>query len=421
MLPVADGVQVTSVLTAGDRVGGYRMVGKPDGLGAFDNGDGTFTVLMNHELDGREGVTRAHGAQGAFVSTWVIDKSTLRVLSGSDLIKTPYLWDGTAYVARPGTIFRHFCSADLPAPSALYNRTTGKGYDGRIFLNGEEVVGGRAFGHVVATGNSYQLPAFQGGKWENIVANPATGDSTVVAGTSDLRGGAVSIYVGTKKSSGNPVQKAGLTGGTLYRVSVAGMSSEDPGANWSGDRRFTLTTGAGTGWARPEDSAWDPSHPEDLYFATTASFSEHSRLWRLRFDDIDNPRAGGSVSLVVQGAAGGAAGPNMMDNLTVTGAGEVLVQEDPGNESYLAGIYRVDAATGHVHRVARHDPARFSPGGAHFDTTAEESSGIVWAPFLGDDTYLFDVQDHLGVTGVTGVTVVQKGQLLLMRVPASAG
>ncbi len=26
------------------------MVGIPDGLGAFDNHDGTFTVLMNHEL-----------------------------------------------------------------------------------------------------------------------------------------------------------------------------------------------------------------------------------------------------------------------------------------------------------------------------------------------------------------------------------
>jgi hypothetical protein len=418
MLSGADGVEVTAILTAGDKVGGYRMVGKPDGLGAFDNGDGTFTVLMNHELISDEGVKRAHGGKGAFVSKWIIDKSTLQVLSGSDLIRTPYLWDGKTYVARPGTVFRHFCSADLPAPSALYNTATAKGYDGRIFLNGEEVLGGRAFGHVVESGNSYQLPAFRGHKWENIVANPATGDSTVVAGTSDLRGGPVSIYVGAKKSSGNPVQKAGLTGGTLYRVAVTGLSSEDPGASWSGDRRFSLTTGSGTGWARPEDSTWDPSHPEDLYFATTASFTEHSRLWRLRFDDITNPAAGGTVSLVVQGAAGDAVGPNMMDNLTVNGASELLVQEDPAGNSYLAGIYQVDAATGDFHRVARHDPARFSPGGAYFDTTAEESSGVLWVPFLGDDAYLFDVQDHVAVSSST---VVQKGQLLLLRVPATTG
>jgi len=37
------------------------------GLGAFDNGDGTFTVLMNHELGATSGVARAHGGKGAFV------------------------------------------------------------------------------------------------------------------------------------------------------------------------------------------------------------------------------------------------------------------------------------------------------------------------------------------------------------------
>ena len=28
----------------------YRMARIPDGLGAFDNGEGTITVLMSHEL-----------------------------------------------------------------------------------------------------------------------------------------------------------------------------------------------------------------------------------------------------------------------------------------------------------------------------------------------------------------------------------
>jgi hypothetical protein len=44
------GVITKSIITTGDSVNGYRMVGIPDGLGAYDNGDGTFTVLMNHEL-----------------------------------------------------------------------------------------------------------------------------------------------------------------------------------------------------------------------------------------------------------------------------------------------------------------------------------------------------------------------------------
>ena len=55
------GVQIELILSVGDQVGvkdgpaGFvgqprRMAGIPDGLGAFDNGDGTMTVLMNHEL-----------------------------------------------------------------------------------------------------------------------------------------------------------------------------------------------------------------------------------------------------------------------------------------------------------------------------------------------------------------------------------
>src|SRR5215813_6101633 len=85
-------VYVESLITTGDQaLNGYTMVGIPDGLGAFDNGNGTFTVLMNHEISNsgppnNPGVVRAHGANGAFVSEWVIDKTTLKVLCGHDLM-----------------------------------------------------------------------------------------------------------------------------------------------------------------------------------------------------------------------------------------------------------------------------------------------------------------------------------------------
>src|SRR5262245_32592435 len=74
LLPVDPSVTTRAILTVGDVVPltgtttgqTYRMVGVPDGLGAFDNGDGTFTLLMNHELLATQGVTRAHGSNGAF-------------------------------------------------------------------------------------------------------------------------------------------------------------------------------------------------------------------------------------------------------------------------------------------------------------------------------------------------------------------
>ena len=101
LLPVAPGVMNTALLSVGDAAdNGYRMVGIPDGLGAFDNGDGTITVLMNHELRSDRGIVRAHGAKGAFVSKWIIEKKTLRVLEGSDLIKQVVLVNGDSAIAR---------------------------------------------------------------------------------------------------------------------------------------------------------------------------------------------------------------------------------------------------------------------------------------------------------------------------------
>ena len=44
VLPSLAGVKTTSILTVGDEIGGYRLVGIPDGLGAFRNTGGYFTL-----------------------------------------------------------------------------------------------------------------------------------------------------------------------------------------------------------------------------------------------------------------------------------------------------------------------------------------------------------------------------------------
>jgi hypothetical protein len=35
-----------------------------------------------------------------------------------------------------------------------------------------------------------------------------------------------------------------------------------------------------TSFMRVEDGAWDPTHPNDFYFVTTASATQPSRMWR---------------------------------------------------------------------------------------------------------------------------------------------
>ncbi|NBR88246.1 MAG: hypothetical protein EBT61_22650, partial [Verrucomicrobia bacterium] len=146
--PLVPGYAFQALFSAGETVNNkadgvtpYRMVGIPDGLGAFDNGNGTFTLLMNHELTSSVGINRTHGGKGALVSRWVINKSDLSILNISDLITNVFLWDTNSNVYTNSTnyAFSRFCSADLPAVSAYYNAGTGLGTTNRIFMNGEEI------------------------------------------------------------------------------------------------------------------------------------------------------------------------------------------------------------------------------------------------------------------------------------------
>ena len=417
------GLITESVLTTGDSVGGYRMAGIPDGLGAFDNGDGTFTVLMNHEIPNTSGVARAHGSAGAFVSKWIVDKATHEVLSGQDLIQTVQLWNGTAYA--PGTTaFNRFCSADLPARSAFYNATTDKGYDGRLFMDGEEASDGRAFAHEL-TGTSWQLPALGRLAWENSVASPSSGDTTAVVGLDDSTPGQVYVYLGQKQTTGTPIEKAGLTNGKVYGIKVAGLSTETNATTIAPGTRFDLVdlgnrtnstapqleadsnTAGVTRFLRPEDGSWDPSNAKRFYFVTTNAFNAPSRLWRLTFDDPANPAAGGTIEQALDGTEG----QQMLYNITVAENGDVLALEDVGNNTRLGKVWRYDAAADTLTEIARHDAARFLSGSPNFITQDEENSGIIPLPFLGKETYLLDTQAHFA----NGAELVEGGQLQIIQ------
>jgi secreted PhoX family phosphatase len=231
--------------------------------------------------------------------------------------------------------------------------------------------------------------------FENSLAHPGTGAKTVVALTDDSGDGQVYLHVGQKSASGNLVQRAGLTGGTLYGIKVTGLTQEtdaSPAAETSftavnlgdvssmtGAALETASDAAGvTGFNRPEDGSWDPDNPNDLYFVTTASINGKSRLWRLHFTDPANPALGGSVSAVLDGSEG----QHMMDNITVDD-GHVLIQEDPGSNNptgvtnYIAKLWLYDIASDKLVQVAVHDPERFTPGLPGFVTADEESSGII--------------------------------------------
>ncbi len=432
------GVEITSILSVGDNIGGYKMVGIPDGLGAYDNGDGTFTVLMNHELGNTAGIARAHGSAGAFVSKWVIKKSDLSVQSGSDLIQTANLWNGTGYTAytsaTPSALsaFNRFCAADLPEVSAFYNSATSLGTEERIFMNGEESgAEGRGMAHIATgpnAGTSYELPALGKFSYENAVANPTASNKTIVVGLDDATGGQVYVYVGTKTNTGTEVDKAGLANGKLYGVKVTGLIAETSASIPAAGTAFTMfdlgdvksTTGATletnsvnagvTAFLRPEDGAWDPKNPSNFYFVTTNSFSSPSRLWRLSFTDVSNPELGGTITAVLDGTEG----QIMLDNMVIDNYGHIIMVEDVGGNAHLGKTWQYTIATDALKEIASHDASRFVTGAPNFLTIDEEATGVIdMENILGKGMFIVADQAHYTIAG----ELVQGGQLLAFTNP----
>jgi hypothetical protein len=488
LLPTLPGYQTTSVLTVDNtglnpddlvpKVGGgtYGMNGIPDGLGAFDNGDGTFTLLMNHELGNTAGVVRAHGAKGSYVSKWVINKNTLAVVNGEDLMKQVYGWNNTLQASdtAPGTfVFNRFCSADLPQVSAYYNATTGKGTQARIFMHGEE---GSTTGWQNATvvtgpdaGKSYILGKFNlstngsgltgVGAWENALANPFPQDKTIVIGLNDggtgIMSNALSFYEGTKTNSGSEVDKAGLTNGTLKHILVAGNPVEIVNAttratNITNGTAFSLSAISSTTFSRPEDGQWNPKNLSEFYFVTTDQRDDvadglggqvgQTRLWRLTFTDITNPSLGGTIDLLLDGAIVGGEKTNMFDNMTINEkSGHIILQEDVGGAAHNGKVWEYDPATftgvknsGILKKILNHDVARFGDVGISPTSpynNDEEASGVIditsimsgGALHIGNprEAWYISVDQAHYTTGIT-TEQVQGGQLFTIHEIAPA-
>jgi len=477
---VAPGVSITSILTSGEAIGDYRWAGIPDGLGAYDSSKGTITVLVNHEIDLPNGVIRAHGGNGAFVSELVINKKTLQVISGADLIQTVFNWDAAlqAPATTPSIInFNRFCSADLAGENAFYNAKTRRGSKARLFLNGEEGgANGYAVAHVAtgpSKGNSYVLGKFNlatngsggtaVGGWENLVANPNSGDKTVVVGTNDggtgIMNNSVAVYIGNKAKVGNEVEKAGLTNGVAKFINVTGFADNlgttteeisDVTTRTTGitsGTPFTLSNSEVTTFSRPEDGAWS-ADGRSFYFVTTDRLDKTdltgqtqvggTRLWRLNF----NPTfTGGTIDVLIDSSTMpngiGSVKPNMWDNISVNADGTITLLEDVGNAEHNGKVWHFNPKTKSLKVLTKFDPALFGDidsisglytAGTH--TKDEETSGVIDVTKLldrddGKQYSLLVVQDHAPAKSLQDIGAMdasadplatyQGGQLLLLK------
>jgi autotransporter-associated beta strand protein len=493
LTPTAPGWSATSLLTVGDSIGGYLMIGIPDGLGAYSNNNGTMTVLANHEIGNNfttgvlQGTNRAHGIAGGSVSKWVINTSTWQVISGGDFVTSPtkqMMWDTTAnagagnWVARTSSnpyAYLRPCAADLPKIEAFYDSVSGTGYNGLIFMNGEEAgAEGKAFawittGDVGEVGKVYELPHHGKYSWENNLARYSYGIApgsanllqTVTVGTDDTTPGEVYVYIGTKTNTGNAVQKAGLANGLTYGLKVLTATG------YTGDILFENATGINgtfglaqifdnatlpnktgaqfqteslrlkvTQFARPEDAQWVDEN--SLIFATTGatvnSVSVTSKIYQLDFNSTAADgilTTGGAIKVVVDskniiGLDGAAA--RSFDNLTIGDDGKLYIQEDPGNSSYVAKHWIVDHTLStqalreaSAVQIFESDRTRFTTGGTLYQTLDEEHSGIVDITtivndgIIGSQWFLVATQNHAAATGANAATLVEGGQFIALN------
>ncbi|MEZ5963620.1 MAG: phytase [Planctomycetota bacterium] len=435
LLPSRTGVSTTSIFTVNDpvsTVGGYRMVGIPDGLGAFAGPtSGSLTLVMNHELGNTAGIVRGTGFAGSFVSRWEI-QNDLTVTNGRDFTNAPA---DVHWSSQPARALSRFCSADLALPSAFRFGTLGT--DARIFLKGEESgTEGTAWAHI-ATGPAmdqmWELPALGRFSWENCVACPYQQLKTIVIGQDDTTPGQVYVYVGTKLSTGTDIELAGLTNGVLYGVRVPGVPTESRATPIHSTFEMAAlgsqigVTGATldansiaanvTRFLRPEDGAWDPrpGRQDTYYFATTDTVTAsggRSRLYRLVFTDITQPELGGTVDALLEGTEG----QEMFDNLCVDTLGRIVLQEDVGNNVRLGKMWLYDTASESFGEIGAANPTFFDPTSSSFVTQDEEASGVIdAASTLGAGWFIFVEQSHSSLGG----ELVENGQLLALNLPTN--
>ena len=445
----------------------HRMVGIPDGLGAHPNVDGTSTLYMNHELNNTslsEPVVGGTQNRGAIVSKWILDADgnpTAGRRAYDIVFDENTLVGPAAEVGNATRAFARFCSGYLAGP--LKN-----GFDRFIYLtNEEEANAANTFdtkGSVsvaIFDNELHTLPALGHYAKENSVVQPTQGTRTVIFSFEDgpaALENQLYMYVGTKDpSAASVLTRNGLDNGKLFvfrsldparnsertfvRGSVTGKWVEIPNAKTMTDVQLEAASDAANAmtFVRPEDGAFNPNNPNELFWVTTGSSSapddgvnELGRLYSLRLHPV-NPLGPATLRIVYNAdtvIAGGGDIAISPDNME-TSDQYLMINEDGTTESRLimasksrdGSIWRFDLRSGvggvgvdvsTATRIAQLDP----PGrdGVAVGPGVWETSGIIDASLLfGENTWLSDVQAHSPTAAPGGSTVtVEDGQLFLI-------
>jgi hypothetical protein len=446
--------KLTPILTVGDPLPGQESnpdpeqrvwAPIPDGLGAVSQESGRLVLFANHEIT-------SGGVDGKFpysrVSRLVLDPSTLKVTGGSYAI--------TGKDA--GFLLQRLCSATFAGAN--------EGFGAGWFFTGEESTTGGAEGVQTAVKRdgsmTIKLPGMGRFSHENYIAIPGFQHKVVLLGTDDTSPASLGaplrselyLYVANSAAdvlAGNGklyvfTTAWGVANSGFLKVDqhIKGRFVEIPGAaSLSADDLQAEVDRLGAfKFVRLEDADYldDPSAiGPSAYFVDTGNINAQcdgrpcdlfGSIYRIDLDR-DNPAQGARLTLVARSrgvAAGDWASP---DNISVS-RHSLMVQEDPAYSEFNRPE-RIWNFPIRQHRelqkpvaVVELENEKFT-GNVCSDAAGScwESSGIIDASeWLGEGTWLFDVQAHTlpfsYLDGQTRVDVPSEGgQLLYLRLPGS--
>jgi len=420
------GAEVQPILSVGDTLpGGFVWAPVPDGLGGYLDGR-ELVLFANHEL-GSGGVPGTDGTArfaNARVSRLVLDPASATVLRG-------------AYVVDSVAGYRALCSATFAGAR--------EGLPSGWFLTGEETTGGPKDGMQLAvsrTGRVVEMPWIGRFAHENLVAVPGFPGRVVLAGLDDRRGQS-ELYLYLAASEAHVL--AGR--GKLYVFASAQASNVGQLGEMQGiDGRFVEIPGAASlssaqlqsaadalgafRFARIEDGDYDRATGTNaapaLYFVDTGAadvpaagppWDPYGSIYRVQFSAADPMQARMTLMARSSGPAAGWASP---DNVAAS-ARSLMVQEDPAHPAWARAprIWRFTRAADGRPVDPRAVAELLNPECVFAAGSCWESSGIVDAsPWMGEGTWLFDVQAHSRAEPRLGIAR-EAGQLLRLRVPGS--
>lgn len=386
-------LQISNLLTIGEFTGGikpgsgvYTAPGILDGIGAYDNNDGTYTVLVNHELGASVGYQYQVGyaaseggaaatinVAGARISKFIVDKDVDD--DASNGYQSRIIGGGLAYdtvIGSDNNGFDRFCSSTLFNPSQFGG---GRGFADRLYLTGEES-NGAMYVLDPATGVLREAAALGKGSWENAALVDTGSKDTVGVVLFDDATAPLYLWVGNKNFSGDLLDRNGLKTGNLYAWrpnagvipeagsdATAGPDSDDlkdiasgtplegqwvllGDQNWVAGKSSTQLRAAAVAagamqFSRPEDGDTNPLNGKQLVFNTTgsAAFGSGDKYGNVITLDLTaafsaNGQLNGAGTTVLKVIYDGdrladpTTGLRSPDNLVWSKDGSIYVQED---------------------------------------------------------------------------------------------